>query len=302
MAALEYSTYLGGGANDSGRGIRVKGNDAYLAGETGSAVDFPTANAFDASFNGGPTDAFVTRLDMRRGPAGLEYSTYLGGAADDSGRAIAVRGHEAFVTGVVGGPGFPVSPNAFDSTFGGGGPCAAPPAPFSFCDAFVTRLDTDVAGTAGLVYSTFLGGSGPDQGRGIDVNGRDAFVVGQTGSSDFPPGSTPFPVTDDAFQSDKAGPPFGPAAPDMFLTRLDTQLAGIAGLEYSTYLGGSAIEDGFGVEAKGDDAYIAGGSGSEDYPTTANAFDRDFNGGFADAVVTRLDTKSTGDDADDGED
>jgi hypothetical protein len=287
-AGLEYSTYLGGSGPDSGRGLALKGHDAYVTGETGSA-DYPvTANAFDTTFNGGapppPTDAVVTRLDTGRGPAGLEYSTYLGGSGNDSGRAIAVNGHEAFVTGVVGSADFPVTANAFDPTFNGGGPCAAPPTPFSTCDAFVTRLDTGKAGPAGLEYSTYLGGGGADLGRGIDLTGHDAFVVGQTSSPNFP-------VTPDAFQSAKAGPPFGPAAPDMFVTRLDTERAGAAGLEYSTYLGGSGLEDGFGITVKGDDAYVAGGSGSPDFPTTPNAYDRTFNGGFADATVSRLDTK-----------
>ncbi len=147
-AALGYSSYLGGGSFDSGYGIALDGaGSAYLTGETRSR-DFPTtAGAFDTSFNGVVTDAFVTKLDASG--AALGYSSYLGGSdtesGGDSGNGIALDGAgNAYLTGETYSADFPTTAGAFDTTFNGD------------YDAFVTKLD---ASGAALGYSTFLGGS-----------------------------------------------------------------------------------------------------------------------------------------------
>jgi len=271
-AALEYATYLGGGGPDDGLGVAVEGDDVYVTGLTASP-NFPvTANAADASLTGGP-DGYVTRLDMqRRGLAALEYSTYVGGSFLDVSLAIAVEGHDAYVTGTTLSPDFPVTPDAFQPVYAG-------------FDGFVARIDTEKAGPAGLEYSTFLGGAGGDSGRGIVAREGDAFIAGPSSSPDFP-------VTADAYD-----PTFNGGI-DAVVTRLDTQKPGPAGLEYSTYLGGSGDEDTFvrpgtSIAVVGDDAYVAGVTTSVDFPTTGNAYDPTPNGG-QDVFLTRLDTGRAG--------
>jgi hypothetical protein len=280
-AGLEYSTYLGGSGQDGGRGLAVKNNDVFLTGPVGSN-DFPvTANAYDADYNGGATDAFVTRLDTRRGAAGLEFSSYFGSSGDDEGFSMAARGHDAFLSGVAGAPNFPTSPNAFDTTFAGGAPCAPPPSPFATCDAFVSRLDTRRGGAAGLEYSTFLGGDAGEIARDIALRGNDAYVTGVTASANFP--------TANAYDASFNG------VQDAFVTQLDTTSAGAVGLEFSTFLGGSQADEGFGIGLNRSDAVIAGPTGSPDFPTTPGAFDSTFGGGGGfvptDAFVTRLETE-----------
>src|SRR5439155_3430522 len=84
---------------------------------------------------------------------GLAYSTYLGGSGFDRGQGIAVDGAgNAYVTGLTASTDFPTTVGAFDTSANGGG------------DAFVTKLNP--LGT-GLLYSTYLGGSGGDEGLGI---------------------------------------------------------------------------------------------------------------------------------------
>ena len=146
------------------RGIAVDAaGSAYLTGDTSSA-DFPTtAGAFDTTL-GGYADAFVTKLDP--GGAALGYSTYLGGSGDEGGDGIAVdgagrrlrdRGH------VLGRLPDHRGRLRHDLT--------------AAADAFVTKLD---ASGAGLVYSTYLGGSDAD-GAGIAVDGAgSAYVTGYT--------------------------------------------------------------------------------------------------------------------------
>jgi hypothetical protein len=172
-ASLIYSTYLGGsGKEDDGQGgIAVDGSgNAYVTGTTGSS-NFPTMNAYQATFQGGPSyspkDAFVTKLSSFGNS--LIYSTYLGGgSAGDRGRGIAVDGFgNAYVTGETYSSDFPTL-NPFQGMLQGS------------ADVFVTKL-SKIGNT--LVYSTYLGGSdgsGIDRGHSIavDISGN-AYVTGR---------------------------------------------------------------------------------------------------------------------------
>ena len=186
-SSVVYSTYLGGDRDDRGWAVAVDGaGEAFVTGETKSfnvancvpSSGFPTKTPVQAAGAGpcGRRDGFVTKLNSAG--AALVFSTYLGGAGDDWGYAIAVdAAGEAFVTGTTESTNFPVFA-AFQPSFRG------------TRDAFVTKFSA--AGTA-LVYSTYLGGSGADGGVGIAVSPPgNAFVTGYTGSGDFPtvPGVT----------------------------------------------------------------------------------------------------------------
>ena len=284
---LVYSTYLGGSGDESGK-IAVDGTDnAYVMGTT-TSVDFPTtAGAYDTTYNGGD-DAFVTKLNAA-GTA-LEYSTYLGGSgreASFSYNRIAVDGAgHAFVTGYTESGNFPTTPGAFDRTYngqgdafvaelsatgaalvystylgGGGGDTTqgivldsggnASVAGFTTStdlpttagaydttynggfDAFITKMD---ATGAALTYSTYLGGG--DYHRILNLTADpagNAYVTGYTFSTDFP-------TTAGAFDTTYAG------GTDAFVTKLN---ADGSALGYSTYLGGSAAENGSGIAVDG---------------------------------------------------
>ncbi|MYL22056.1 hypothetical protein GLW04_19460, partial [Halobacillus litoralis] len=151
---LVYSTYLGGTSSEQGFGIAVdEMGNAYVTGETRS-VDFPTTpGAFDTTYNGN-NDVFVTKLNADGST--LVYSTYLGGTGFDRGLGIAVdEMGNAYVTGLTVSADFPTTPGAFDTTYNGN------------FDGFVTKLNAD---GSTLVYSTYLGGTGFDQGSGIAVD------------------------------------------------------------------------------------------------------------------------------------
>ena len=171
-AALVNSTYLGGPTNDYGYGIAIDGQlTVYVTGSTGGP--FPIGPCFQCIYGGGVSDAFVTRLDPTL--TGIIYSTYLGGAATDVGRGIAVDAMgDADVTGNTNSKNFPVA-NCFQCLINGG------------TDAFVTSLTPP--GVA-VLYSTYLGGRGNDYGRGIAVNlafnPTIHFVTGYTNSVNFP--------------------------------------------------------------------------------------------------------------------
>ncbi|GAA1276410.1 DUF7948 domain-containing protein [Arthrobacter pascens] len=263
--ALVYSTYLGGTSTDNGQAIAVDAmGNAYVTGQTTSS-NFPTTpGAFDTAANGG-VDAYVTKLNATG--TGLVYSTYLGGGASDTGFGIAVDvAGSAHVTGTTPGFGFPTTLGAFDTSPSGG-------------DAFVTKLNPT---GAGLVYSTFVGGTSGEEAHAValDVTGS-AYVTGQTISSDFPTTAGASDTTLDGLD-------------DAFVSKLDT--TGSA-LIYSTYLGGSggagALEAGFGIAVDVSGAYVTGMTNSSDFPTTAGAFDTTL-GGVEDGFVTKVNLAGSG--------
>jgi hypothetical protein len=232
-SALVYSTCIGGG---TGLGIAVDSSgNAYLTGDAGPG--FPTINAFQPTFGGQPSDAFVAKLNAA-GNA-LLYSTYLGGTGDDRGNAIAVdSAGNAYVTGSTTSIDFPTA-NPFQSANHGG---------LAAWDAYVAKLSA--AGNA-LVYSTYLGGTNDDFGYGIAVDSSgSAYVTGWTTSTDFPTASP--------LQAANAG------AQDAFVSKLNA--AGSA-LVYSTYLGGNGDDRGSGIalDSSGN-AYVTGAGGTN-FPT-----------------------------------
>jgi Beta-propeller repeat/Abnormal spindle-like microcephaly-assoc'd, ASPM-SPD-2-Hydin len=256
---LGYSTYLGGSNADQGYGISVDGSgDAYVTGVTQSP-DFPTMNPLQSA-NAGSEDAFVTELN----PAGsaLVYSTYLGGSSNDQGFGIAVDSSgNAYVTGVTSSPDFPITPGAFQTTLSGSG------------NAFLTKLNP--SGSA-LVYSTYLGGGG-DSGQGIALDSSgDAYLTGSTSSPNFP-------TTPGAFQTTCGGGCNGTG--DAFVTELNPAASALV---YSTYLGGSSNDQGFGiaVDSSGN-AYVTGATSSTDFPTTPGAFQTALSGS-GNAFLTKL--------------
>jgi Beta-propeller repeat len=253
-----YSTYLGGSGDDHGTAVALDSSGAaYITGNT-TSLDFPQMNALQRA--GGGQDAFVTKLASTGN--WLVYSTYLGGSggslgAPETGSGIAVDASgNAYVTGTTSSANFPIV-NALQPNFMGGQ-----------TDTFVSKLSP--AGN-GLIYSTYLGGSGIDYGDAIAVNSQgDAWVTGYTTSTNFP--------TANAIQPAFAG------GYDAFVAALDPTGAT---LTTSTYLGGSGNDFGNAIALDPwGSAYVAGQTLSSNFP--AQNATQPANGGGIDAFVTRL--------------
>ncbi|HEY1013263.1 MAG TPA: SBBP repeat-containing protein [Herpetosiphonaceae bacterium] len=256
--ALVYSTYLGGSGNDLAGGIAVDASgNAHIIGTTDSS-NFPTQNPRQAA-KAGLADAFVTKLNANGN--GLLYSTYLGGSANDGGSAIGLDASgNALLAGYTESTNFPTqSPG--QAANGGGR------------DLFIAKL---ASGGATLSYSTYWGGSAADTGAAIAVDSNgSAYVAGWTDSANFPLAF--------AYQSILRG------TRDAVLLTL-----GPGGLvSFSTYFGGSDIDQAHGVAVDSSGSMYLGGMTTSSNMPRQSAYQFSF-GGVADGFVAKFTVGSKG--------
>ncbi|MBS1833420.1 MAG: SBBP repeat-containing protein, partial [Acidobacteria bacterium] len=238
---VEYSTFLGGSAFDAARAIACEATDfCYLAGEGRSLTGL--VGPLQSSGNGGQ-EVIVVKINHQTNT--VVYYAVIGGDLDETANAIVIDSTgAAYVAGTTKSQNFPTR-NAAQPNPGGA----------LLNDAFVLKLGP--AG-ANLVYSTYIGGTGSDEGRGlaVDRNGA-AYVVGSTGSREN------FPVTPGAFQTSFRGTILQQSTTG-FVAKVNP-----AGNQfvYSTFFGGSRQDDVRAVAVDdGGNAILAGTTTSLDFP------------------------------------
>ncbi|HKX27724.1 MAG TPA: SBBP repeat-containing protein [Blastocatellia bacterium] len=243
---LVFSTYLGGSTFDSANAIAIDAaRNVYVAGNTQSS-DFPVTLGAAQFLPAGLFDGFVAKLNPT-GSAVL-YSTYLGGANDESINAIAVdSSNSVYLAGLTSSVDFPVR------------------APFQAAlrgptDAFVAKLNADATA---WVYASYFGGSGNDNVYGIAVDGSgSAHLAGITQSLDLP--------MVNAAQSSLGG------GLEAFITKFAAQGNSLV---YSSYIGGNLDDVAYSVSLDGGgNAYVGGFTGSPNFPVK-NAFQANSAGG-----------------------
>ena len=244
-----WGTYLGGDAQDEAQGITLDpSGNVIVTGWTQSA-DFPHGDGGPETFIGS-YDVFVTKLTNA---CGWVWGDIIGGAGHDEAHGVATdAAGNLFVTGQC-QSGFPTTPGAYDTTYSGG-------------DAFVLKLTS-----AGIVdWSTYLGGSAGETAYGLAVDGfGNVLVTGQTNSTDFDT-TNGFDTT---YNSDQ----------DAFVTVFDNDGARL----WSSYLGGSADDHGYGIDVNSAAAAVlVGKTESSNFPNDSG-FDTAL-GGTWDAFVTSV--------------
>ena len=247
-------------AEDNGFGIDVdSAGNAYVTGQTNSSdfcAYFGAVPGYDQTYNGSG-DAYLFKIN----PDGsqIDYCTYLGGNDWDTGRDVVVNAAgEAIVTGGTWSTDFPTTAGAPAENL------------TAQRDVFLARVSA--AGT-NLSFSTFLGGDGQEEARGVDLDIEgNALITGWTNSSNFP-------TTTRAWDQTYGG------NFDAFLAKIDLDNSR---LSYATYLGGSDEDRGYGlaVDPAGN-SYITGNTISTNFPTTNNTFDSSHNGNY-DGFVTKF--------------
>jgi hypothetical protein len=282
---LLFATYLGGNGTDYAAGVAAdSGFDVIVAG-TASSGNFPTTNgpnntAFQTTPVSGGKHVFVSKLD----PTGrtLLYSTYLSGHGTDiaSGLAVDQGGSNAYVTGTTTSTdsetGFPSTLGAYQITSK------------AMNQFFFTKVDPNASGSASVLYSTYFGGSSPSTGGvvgggiAVDIN-SNAYITGGTNFIDMP--------ILNAFQATNKG------GYDVFVAKINP--SGVTGTQllYSTYLGGSGDDIGFGIAVDSSpNAYVTGSTASTDFNAGAVGTTalQPGNGGGTDAFVAKLGVLCTG--------
>ncbi len=257
---LFYSSYLGGSDEDKGEDIALNTFfQAHIIGYTFSS-DFPTQNSYQDSLAGN-RDVFAAKI--KPNGSALEYSTYFGGAGSDWGKGCVIGSDgSALLTGYTYSTNFPTH-NPFQASTAS-----------SQIDGFISKL-TPTGNT--LTFSTYLGGTGDDWLQGIALGpDDDARVIGYTYSDDFP--------TVNPYQAAWAGE----STYDICVSRFSS--SGSA-LIFSSYLGGSALDYGFGITTGSDgSSYLVGRTLSEDFPTK-NSYQAAGGGFYSDIFISVFDDR-----------
>jgi hypothetical protein len=254
--AILASTLFGGGGSDAADDIVVAGDGTVIITGSTDSTDFPTMGALFDELNLTScfcNDAFVSQLAF--GPDGIEllFSTYLGGALDDTGSALGVAADGTiFLAGSTRSRDFPVTAGAAQTTFAGGSQ-----------DLFVAAITTQ---RSALGFASYHGGDRTDSiGDVVATSTGELVMVGSTQSEDFP-------TTPGTFQPDFVGavngcgsPPFDPLhnCSDAFASVFTAS----GELAHSTYLGGT-MDDAASSVAVGFDGllHLVGDSRSADFP------------------------------------
>ena len=185
----------------------------------------------------------------------LIYSTYIGGSESEWGRAIELdKENNAYVTGWTDSHDFSNTKSAYDQSFNGKS------------DVFVFKVNSD---GSSLIYSTYIGGDEFDYGEDIIIDSNNnAYITGYTSSTNFP-------TTKGAYDNSYNGKDNYDV--DIFVVKLNSDGSNLV---YSTFIGGSEGERGFGIALDGkNNAYITGGTSSSDFPTTHDCFNNSHSGG-----------------------
>lgn len=262
-SSLIFSTYIGGSALDQGFGIALDSTDRPIIVGTTTSTNYPTTvGAFATSaLSSGQNDVIFSKLSSDG--TSLVFSSYFGGSSTDSAYSIAVdtATDDFCIVGDTTSTEADANPfpliSAYDATTNGAG------------DAFFACINND---GASLNFSSFLGGTGVDSAQAVamDSSGKLA-ITGSTTSTDFPLASS--------VQGSLVG------STDAFVT----QISAAGTLSFSTYLGGTGADVGYGVTTNTTlGIAVTGSTASANFPTS-NALDTTL-GGSSDGFIARFDT------------
>jgi uncharacterized repeat protein (TIGR01451 family) len=321
-SAILFSTYLGGSNVDYPAGVAVDSAFNVVVAGTTASSNFPvsTSSAFQATPTNGGQHAFVSVLS----PTGenLLYSTYLSGSGAENARGLALDPrNKIYVIGTTTSKDQPDATHSFPATLG-----AIQVSSLGNSQFFVSKIDPTLIGFPSLVYSTYFGGGAPIDGMTlggaitVDAN-SNVYITGGTNFQHNGSPATDFPILN-AFQGcldtpPPATPPTTPpttncattnvAATDAFVAKLNPASAAGAQLLYSSYLGGTGNDVGFGIAVdSGLSAYITGSTASSDMtiPNGTTPFQRCLDNPtnpspcpaatLSDAFVAKVGTPCTG--------
>jgi len=255
-----FSVLMGGNSIEQGLALALDaGSNVYITGTTASA-DFPTTpGCYDDELDG-VYDVFVSKLSSDGSE--LLSSTFIGGDNHDEGYGIAIdTSNRTYITGRTYSSDFPTTPGCYNDSPGGAS------------DAFVCKLSEN---GSKLLYSSYLGGDGYDQGKDISLDATSKVYLTGLASSGFPttPGSH-----DDSFNGGYHG------GGDAFVCKMDLDASELL---WSTFLGGGGNEGGESLVLDSrNNIYVVGWTNSSDFSTTPGCFDDEIDD-YDDGFISKL--------------
>jgi len=253
------------------------GANIYTGGECFNTGYPTTPGAFQMTFGGGGVDVAVSKLDPNGST--LIWCSYLGGNGSDLPNSLVTNSAgELYMLGTTDSPNYPTSTGCYDNSFNG------------TVDIALSALNS--TGTA-LVGSTYVGGSNNDGAGGtFFMNGHDAmrgevvidnagnpWVASYTNSSNYP-------TTTGAYDQSLNG------GFDACVFRMTPNLAT---LQWSTFLGGTGNELGYGIRVNnGGEAFVCGPTSSSDFPITVGSYQTTYQGGTCDGYMTHFNAAGSG--------
>jgi len=280
---LILATTTGSTSSNFGFTATYDQDENLIAGGNVFSNGFPTTlGAFQTTFGGAYSDAFVTKFNADGSQ--LLYSTYIGGSDNERPHSlIASLDNDIYVMGTTGSSNFPVTNGAYDTTFNGGSSIDIATSLGDHdngCDIFVAKI----SGTTGaLLACTYVGGTGNDglnssgaleynyadvfRGEIIVEDDEDVFITTSSSSSDFPTTSL------------SAQPDYGGGETDAVVFKLNSTLNV---MQWSTYYGGLGDDSGYSLQPDSEgNLYLVGGSNSFSLETTPGVLNEGNPGGVS---------------------
>ncbi|MEI6766127.1 MAG: gliding motility-associated C-terminal domain-containing protein [Bacteroidota bacterium] len=285
---LIFSSYSGSTADNWGYTATYDSDGFLYAGGNIFAVGYPvTTGAFQTTYAGGSCDIVISKYDTTG--HFMIFSTYIGGNGADVPASLIVDGNDdLFILGTTSSPDYPVTSNAFDTSFNGGQAYTLTYVlHYTGSDIVISKLSND--GTT-LMASTYFGGSGNDglntqaplkHNYADDVRGEimiddnnNIYVVSTSNSPNLPTAATVFQPT------------FGGGMQDGCIIKMDNTLSNLI---WCSYLGGTGNDAAYSIVVdRNQDIYVAGGTTSADFPTTPGVLDTGFIGGICDGYIVHI--------------
>lgn len=280
-----FSSYTGSTADNFGYTATYDAQGNTYGGGISFGLGYPvTLGAFQTTPGGGSTDVAISKFNATG--TSLIFSTYLGGSNNEQPHSMVVDSTgNLIIIGITGSANFPVVPTGYDTTFNPGQALTVNFMPFGQgTDIFISKFNA--AGTL-MLGGTFLGGSGIDgANQQIVINygdqGRGEVIVNQSGDIFFISSTTSnnFPMAGNTMQNTISG------GQDAVVGKFN---ANLSQLMWSTYLGGSLADAGYGLQLSPGQTvlYATGGTRSTNFPIVGNVYQTN-HAGDVDGFITSL--------------